>query len=69
MLSILTLFVLVLAVRLARNYLRLRQVPGPFLAQFTDLWRSWSQNSPRFGDKMLELHRKYGPLVRTGPIS
>lgn len=67
MLFILSLALLVLAVRLLRNYLRLKSIPGPFLAQFTDLWRSRAQNSPNFGFKMLELHRKYGPLVRTGP--
>jgi hypothetical protein len=67
MFYLLALCFLLLAIRLVRNYLRLKSVPGPFLAHFTDLWRSRAQNSPNFGAKMLELHRKYGPLVRTGP--
>lgn len=56
-----------LTFRLIRNYLRLRHIPGPFIASLTDLWRSRAQNSPNFGDRMIELHRQYGPLVRLGP--
>lgn len=58
---------LALAVRLIRNYLRLRSIPGPLMAKFTDVWRSRAQNSPGLSHKMVELHRTYGPLVRTGP--
>jgi Cytochrome P450 len=50
-----------------RCYLRLRHIPGPFIAALT--------NFPRFrwvlkGDAHkthVALHRKYGPLVRFGP--
>ncbi|KAF5529252.1 hypothetical protein FNAPI_13938, partial [Fusarium napiforme] len=29
--------------------------------------RNCAQNAPHFGDKIIALHRKYGPLVRIGP--
>jgi hypothetical protein len=62
-----TSLVALVVIRLVSNYLRLRSIPGPFLAKFTDLWRSRAQNSRGFGDRMVHLHSKYGPLVRTGP--
>lgn len=49
------------------TYAKLRDVPGPFIAKFTDLWRLlvvWRRDSH---DRYLELHNKYGDLVRIGP--
>ncbi|KAI1077749.1 cytochrome P450 [Whalleya microplaca] len=45
----------------------LRSVPGPFLAQFTDLWYFWKLNGGSFEKVNRELHEKYGPVVRYGP--
>ena len=56
-----------LLARLSAAYLRLSSIPGPFAANFTDLWRYWSQNSPGHASRLVELHRKHGKLVRIGP--
>ena len=49
------------------SYLRLRQVPGPFLAAWSNLPRvSWAL-SKRAHEIHIELHEKYGDLVRFGP--
>ncbi|OAP58934.1 hypothetical protein AYL99_06231 [Fonsecaea erecta] len=51
-----------------KRYSRLRHVPGPFLAAFTDLWfayRYWTGTN--FARLTTELHHKYGPVVRLGP--
>lgn len=45
----------------------LAPVPGPFLACLTSLWIA---NAYRRGDwhrKVIELHKRYGPVVRVGP--
>ncbi|EXJ82168.1 hypothetical protein A1O1_08237 [Capronia coronata CBS 617.96] len=53
--------------RAVRAYLRLPSIPGPFLARFTDIWRWRAQNSRGYSAKLVELHKKYGKLVRIGP--
>ncbi|KAJ4005613.1 hypothetical protein NW752_002448 [Fusarium irregulare] len=45
----------------------LRHIPGPFLARFTDLWYFWNVRNGSFEDVNLDLHKKYGPIVRYGP--
>lgn len=45
----------------------LRQLPGPFLARFTRLYKVYISLK---GDSHIEyqkLHSKYGPIIRTGP--
>ena len=49
------------------TYTRLRHVPGPFAASFNDVWRLWAMNVPGYGERLVGLHRKYGPLIRLGP--
>ncbi|KAM0550298.1 hypothetical protein ACHAPJ_008968 [Fusarium lateritium] len=56
-----------LLVRLVTSYLRLSKIPGPLVAKFTDLWRYKSQNSKAHTSRLIELHNKYGKLVRIGP--
>jgi len=52
---------------LLRSYLRLRHVPGPFLASLTNFPRlSWVLTG-RAHDIHIGLHRKYGKIVRFGP--
>lgn len=49
------------------TFARLREVPGPFIAKFTDLWRLlvvWRRDSH---DRYLQLHQQYGDLLRIGP--
>ncbi|EXK46257.1 hypothetical protein FOMG_04463 [Fusarium oxysporum f. sp. melonis 26406] len=51
------------------NVLRspLRQVPGPFLARFTRLWLLKQVYFGTYPKTSIELHRKYGPIVRIAP--
>jgi hypothetical protein len=45
----------------------LRKVPGPFLAQFTELWRSTRYFQGTWHIDILKLHRQYVPVVRVAP--
>lgn len=49
------------------SYWRLRHVPGPVLAKFTDLQRVWWVKSGRAHEYHRDMHAKYGPIVRFGP--
>ena len=49
------------------RYARLRHIPGPFLAKFSDFWRLVSVAQRRPQEVQLELHKQYGDLVRLGP--
>ena len=57
----------VLLFRSVTSYLRLRQVPGPFLAAWTNLPRVSWVFSKRAHEIHIGLHEKYGDLVRFGP--
>jgi cytochrome P450 len=57
-----------LVTHLVRNYLKLKHIPGPFLAKFSDLWRWHSMNNTHFyGPTLMALHEQHGRLVRIGP--
>lgn len=45
----------------------LRQYPGPWLARYTRLWKTISTASEHTHWDHVELHRKYGPVVRIAP--
>lgn len=45
----------------------LRSIPGPFLASCTRLWKVRSAMSENMHWEHVELHKKYGPVVRIGP--
>lgn len=51
------------------NYFRnpLRNIPGPFLAKFSNLWLVYHIRQGHMHRKIIEVHEKYGPLVRLGP--
>ena len=51
-----------------RRYSKLKNVPGPLITSFTNLWRSYNQvfRGP-FADVLLRLHEWYGPILRIGP--
>ncbi|KAF2160362.1 hypothetical protein M409DRAFT_29211 [Zasmidium cellare ATCC 36951] len=56
-----------LLTRLTWSYLRLRHIPGPFIASLTDLWRLidvWRRDAH---NTHIHLHAKYGDVVRIGP--
>lgn len=45
----------------------LRSVPGPFLARFTRWWYFFAIYKGDFERTNVELHKKYGPVVRIAP--
>ena len=45
----------------------LRHIPGPWIANFTRLWLLRAINSREYQRINVELHRKYGPVVRISP--
>ena len=66
-LTVLVFFILSLLFWCLRSYLRLRDVPGPFLEAWTDLPRlSWVLSNHAHNIH-IQLHRQYGKLVRFGP--
>lgn len=60
------LAIVVIVVR-AVHVQRLASIPGPFLARVSDIWRWRAQNSNSYSANMVEIHEKYGKLVRIGP--
>ena len=54
---------------LARTYFYhgLNRYPGPWLAKFTNAWRVYDVSRNHHQHTLIELHKKYGPVVRTGP--
>jgi hypothetical protein len=58
---------LILSLWSFHSYVLLRQVPGPFLAALSNLPRvSWILSNQAH-DIHIDLHQKYGKLVRFGP--
>ncbi|KAJ5603228.1 hypothetical protein N7537_006184 [Penicillium hordei] len=45
----------------------LRRVPGPWLARFTRLWELHQIRRGHFEQINVELHQRYGPIVRIAP--
>lgn len=45
----------------------LRQYPGPFLAGGTRLWKMWAVYKGQNQQIMIDIHKRYGPVVRTAP--
>jgi hypothetical protein len=41
--------------------------PGPWLAAYTDWWRFFDNVGQKSEKTFIELHRKYGDIVRIGP--
>ena len=64
---LLCLCVLPLLARALRLYWRLRGIPGPLAASMTDLWRFRIQYSRPILPVLLDLHARYGAVVRIGP--
>lgn len=58
------LILYLLRVRYSRG---LNKFPGPFLASFTDLWKIWYVYTTSEQNLYLDVHRKYGDVVRIGP--
>src|SRR3954467_7649101 len=56
-----------LCVYLFRTYWKLRDIPGPLWAKFTDLQRMFWVKTMRAQEIHQEAHQKYGDCVRFGP--
>jgi hypothetical protein len=50
-----------------QRYLRLRHIPGPALASWSNIWLWQVLNSGRWQKVAFELDQKYGPVVRYAP--
>lgn len=61
--ALLVLFVL----QLGRTWWRLRHIPGPFLARFTNLQRIFWVKTTRAHLILQEEHARHGEVVRIGP--
>ena len=48
-------------------YRKLNKFDGPFLASFTNLWRTWNLCGNKNSMPIAELHERYGEVVRIGP--
>ena len=57
-----TWILLILAYRLWFH--PLSHVPGPFLARCSTLWQNYHYIRGTWHDDILQLHEKYGPVVR-----
>jgi hypothetical protein len=60
----------IVAVGLAHVIFRRRplaSIPGPLLARFSPLWLVYHSRKGDMHRVMIELHRRYGKLVRIGP--
>ncbi len=45
----------------------LRDIPGPFLARFTRFWYFLEIYKGKFEHSDMDLHKRYGPIVRIAP--
>lgn len=45
----------------------LRAFDGPLLAKFTNIWRAWQAFDGHIDQTYIQLHRRYGSVVRVGP--
>ena len=60
-----TLFVSnLLRIRYSRG---LNKFNGPLLASFTNLWKVWYAFNSAQEQEYVDIHRKYGDIVRIGP--
>jgi hypothetical protein len=71
--ALLTLSLLLIPIGLLISYILayirspIKDIPGPFLAKFSDLWRFFNHYSRSHIETQKALHEKYGDTVRLGP--
>ena len=59
---------LLVGLLLYRGFLHpLADFPGPFLARYTGLWRTARYFNGKWHDDVVQLHEKYGKVVRIAP--
>ena len=59
--------VTIITIQLIRTWWRLRHVPGPFLANLTNIQRVWWVKTGRARQIHQQMHEQYGDVVRFGP--
>jgi hypothetical protein len=61
--------VIVLIAQYIIAYLRspLKNIPGPFVAKFSNFWRFCNHYGQTHIETQKALHKKYGDVVRLGP--
>ncbi|KAK3945060.1 cytochrome P450 [Diplogelasinospora grovesii] len=67
LLAVLGVVPLLIALQLFRTYWRLRHIPGPFWASFTNIPRVLWVKTKQAHLIHQRVHEQYGPVVRTGP--
>lgn len=66
--SILVILAIVTIRLITNRYKRgLRDIPGPLLAKYTRLWKLHSVWKGDHHHTAIDLHKRYGALVRIGP--
>ena len=48
---------------LTRSRKQLKDIPGPFIASFTNFWKVWAVYHGEMPRYNREAHEKYGPVV------
>lgn len=66
-LAILGVIPILIVLQLFRTYWRLRHIPGPFWAKFTNIQRVLWVRTKEAQLVHQRIHEQYGPVVRTGP--
>lgn len=63
------LFLAYLVLRLFQNRFKphLRKIPGPPAAGWSRLWRAWDASTGNCAYTFIDIHRRYGKVVRIGP--
>lgn len=62
-------FATALLIKLYFNFITpgLQDIPGPFLAKYSNLWRLAATWKGHFARTLQDHHRRHGDIVRTGP--
>lgn len=60
-------FLFILSLLRTRYYRGLNKFDGPFLASFTNLWKLWYAFTGSQKQMYVDIHEKYGDIVRIGP--
>ncbi|GAB1315638.1 hypothetical protein MFIFM68171_05848 [Madurella fahalii] len=63
----LALVAIYLIIQRVKGYARVRHIPGPFWAGWTDLWLIYTQLSGRMCFILADANKKYGPIAKIAP--
>lgn len=67
LLAVLGIVLLAIVLQLFRTWRRLRHIPGPFWASFTNIQRVLWVKTKNAHLHHQHVHEQYGPVVRIGP--